>query len=148
MNVKRGAYWVLVCTSCSWKMYRSLFSDSLLTSSLPLSSILYLNNTLFKANWRPRENDSPLLPENCASSEGCSFSWRTGSPSLPWERKDHSEKRAPSYLCCSHAQTHTGMCSDARRDAETHTHTHTLILTDTLQRMPALFLAWKNTSGL
>lgn len=54
---------------------------------------------------------SPLL-ENCASSEGCSFSWRRGSSSLPWECQDHSEKRALSYLFGSHAQTHTSMCAD------------------------------------
>lgn len=105
--------------------YVQIFFFCLSPHLLSLSSVLYLNNTLFKANWRPRENDSPLSPENCASSEGCSFSWRTGSPSLTWERKDHSEKRAPSYLCCSHAQTHTGMCSDAHRDGETDSHSHT-----------------------
>lgn len=46
---------------CAVKTIFCTLSDLLIPSfTLSFSPILYLNNTLFKDNWRPRENYSPL----------------------------------------------------------------------------------------
>lgn len=55
------------------------------------------------------------------SSKGCALSWRTGSLPLPWERKDHSEKRALSYLFASRAPNTRGHVLEY---TERHRNTH------------------------
>lgn len=88
--------------------YWSLHYFLHLLSSLVLFRLLSQQQA-FQTKLKSWGNYSPLSSENCASPEGCSLCWRTASPSLPWERrqkKNHSDKKALSYLFVSHAPTH------------------------------------------
>lgn len=70
------------------------------------------------------------------------FPWRTGSPSLPWERRDHSKKRCSGlFICLTCPNTHghvPGLGWAAER--RTHINAHG-------QTAERLFLAQKTPRG-
>lgn len=116
LMIQWGAFDECVCSSSQWMLglvpyVERPFVCCFLNSVFCVFFIYLFLPPLSKLTEEQGKLFSPLL-ENCASSEGCSFSWRRGSSSLPWECQDHSEKRALSYLFGSHAQTHTSTCAD------------------------------------
>lgn len=85
-------------------------------------SVLRLCCNLFKANWRAKQIILPLARKLCVSWRMLSLLER-GSPSLPWERRDHSEKKPPVIYSAS-----------MLKQAHTHTHWWKMVRDNTTEK--------------
>lgn len=131
---------VLLCT------IKIFFSLLFKTFSADLSPVFYLNNTLFKANWRPKGNYFPLrqkivcLPKDALSPGGEVPHHYTESTKITLRRELFIR------LTCSN--THGHVLPFTQRHKHTHGSKDTSILVDILKGECLSFPGLKNTSGL